>query len=851
MKYLVIILFSFLLNPIFADPISLKNDWFAKDGADLSEFKSEEWQEFKNLPLGFGQIKSTQNNLQIRSVTLYKEFELNKEFLNQPHEDLSILIPYASNVWKIYFNKEEIGGRGKIENDKVVLNGIRRGEVILIPRNLLREKNEIRIILSSDPRDYAAIHSEEGANYFVIDTVKENIHRASERTTLMLIFMYLFVGLYHLLLFIKRPKEKYNFYFGAYSFLIGIYAFTRSNTIFDWNLEPFKILIRTEFIVVFLLFPIIIFFLDSFFFPEKKFPLITKIYFYFVLFLCALILFVPVWISYKVLLIWQLTALFVFIYVVYTMIKAMRTGNKDARRLFIGFVFLFIATVWDLIGSMQITSIKNLGLAKYAFFIFVIGIAVVLANKFLRVHNQVEELNADLELKVEERTRELQKTLSEVKELKVQQDGDYFLISLLIKPLGVNDSKSKIMNIDFFVRQKKKFEFKKWYTEIGGDLCISQTIRLKDKDYTVFLNGDAMGKSIQGAGGALVLGVVFKSILTRTQNNPITQNRYPEQWLKMAFLELQDIFVSFDGSMLVSMVLGMVDDLTGFIYYINAEHPWSVLYRDSKASFMDTNRTLYKIGVTGIQGELSIKTFQLEPRDVIIIGSDGRDDLIIGTDELGNRIINEDENQFLKRVEEGNGNLEQIALAVEKAGEITDDFTMVRIGYQENSELIENENLQIEEKMKSIQLDLVDSKIEVAEIKLLELYELNPNHKELLKELVKLFLKKKDFKQAAFFSEKVLYYFPTESEYIYFSSYCFKMIKEFNKAIDLGERLKLREPYNVKNLLNLIDSYRLVGNFERAKKLLLKSKEIESENPNIKKLDLALNQTILQPQVIE
>ena len=851
MKYLVITLIYFLFNPIYAEPISLQNNWYAKDGSELSEFKSNEWQEFKSLPLGFGQIKSTQNNSQIRSVTLLKEFELSKELLNQPHEDLSILIPYVANVWRIYFNNQEIGGRGKIENDKIILNGIRRGELILIPRNLLREKNEIRILLYSDRRDYAALHSEEGANILVIDTVRENINRVSERTTLMLIFMYLFVGLYHLLLFIKRPKEKYNFYFGAYSFLIGVYAFTRSNTIFDWNLEPFEIIIRTEFIVVFLLFPTIIFFLDSFFFPETKFPLITKIYFYIVLFFCALILFVPIWLSYKVLLIWQLTALFVFTYVLYTMIKAIRRGNKDAKRLFTGFVLLFIATVWDLLGSMQIATIKNLGLAKYAFFIFVLGIAVVLANKFLRIHNQVEELNADLELKVEKRTRELQKTLSEVKELKVQQDGDYFLISLLIKPLAVNESKSKIMNIDFFVRQKKKFEFKKWYTEIGGDLCISQTIKLKDKDFTVFLNGDAMGKSIQGAGGALVLGVVFKSILTRTQNNPITKNRYPEQWLKMAFLELQDIFVSFDGSMLVSMVLGMIDDITGFIYYINAEHPWSVLYRDNKASFIDTNRNLYKIGVTGVEGELSIKTFQLEPRDVVIIGSDGRDDLIIGTDDLGNRIINEDENLFLKRVEEGKGNLEQIALAVEKAGEITDDFTMLRIGYQENSEFIEKENSYIEEKLKFIQSNLINSKFESIETKLLELYESNTNNKEILKELVRFFLKKKDFKQAAFFSEKILYYFPTESEYIYFSSYSYKMIKEFDKAIDLGERLKLRDPFNIKNLLNLIDTYRFIGNYERAKKLLLKAKKIEPTNTNLNKLDIALNQSNIQPQVID
>lgn len=52
------------------------------------------------------------------------------------------------------------------------------------------------------------------------------------------------------------------------------------------------------------------------------------------------------------------------------------------------------------------------------------------------------------------------------------------------------------------------------------------------------MNGDAMGKSIQGAGGALVLGTVFNTILTRSSIS-LHQNKKPEKWLEEAFLELQ------------------------------------------------------------------------------------------------------------------------------------------------------------------------------------------------------------------------------------------------------------------------------------------------------------------------
>jgi hypothetical protein len=79
------------------------------------------------------------------------------------------------------------------------------------------------------------------------------------------------------------------------------------------------------------------------------------------------------------------------------MIWAMVKKHQDSKRLFFGFVILVSTGVWDILGSMGISkSIQNHGLLQYGFFTFVIGIAFVLANRFLRVHNEVEELNANL-----------------------------------------------------------------------------------------------------------------------------------------------------------------------------------------------------------------------------------------------------------------------------------------------------------------------------------------------------------------------------------------------------------------------------------------------------------------------
>ncbi|HNJ05955.1 MAG TPA: PP2C family protein-serine/threonine phosphatase, partial [Leptospiraceae bacterium] len=293
-------------------------------------------------------------------------------------------------------------------------------------------------------------------------------------------------------------------------------------------------------------------------------------------------------------------------------------------------------------------------------------------------------MNETLEKKVEDRTRELSETLSTVQAMKTQQDGDYFLTSLLISPLNANRADSRIFGVETLISQKKKFKFKKWEAEIGGDIVTAHTIELAGRRYVAFLNGDAMGKSIQGAGGALVLGTVFKSLITRTQTSTLLQSRMPERWLKECFLELQNTFVSFDGTMLISAVVGLADEATGFIYYINAEHPWVVGYYQGQARFIEDEMALRKIGVYGLEGSLSVKTYQMKPGEVLILGSDGRDDLAMNVDSEGKRLINEDSDLFLRLVEKGNGDLHNIFESIEKTGEIIDDVTLMRIGYLED-----------------------------------------------------------------------------------------------------------------------------------------------------------------------
>jgi tetratricopeptide (TPR) repeat protein len=293
--------------------------------------------------------------------------------------------------------------------------------------------------------------------------------------------------------------------------------------------------------------------------------------------------------------------------------------------------------------------------------------------------NKIKEYNDLLEEKVKQRTFELQTTLEKVQELKVQQDGDYFLTSLLTEPLLQNRSKSDLIHVETYLEQKKKFHFKNKQKHLGGDLCILGDLNFRGKKHIMFFNGDAMGKSMQGAGGALVIGSIVNSIMARSAANKKVLTIEPKQWIYEAFYEIQRVMESFDGAMFVSCILGLIDEQTGKMIYFNAEHPFSILYRDGVANFLEDKIGAHKIGTPN--NHLEVFEFQFHLNDVIYCGSDGKDDLVLETDSVGNRVINEDETIILRSIEEGNGILKDVIERIKSKGEISDDLSLMRLEF--------------------------------------------------------------------------------------------------------------------------------------------------------------------------
>lgn len=299
-------------------------------------------------------------------------------------------------------------------------------------------------------------------------------------------------------------------------------------------------------------------------------------------------------------------------------------------------------------------------------------------SKLKDMYAEIINLNEGLEEKVTLRTNELKQSLQDISNLKIQQDGDYFLTYQLLNPLAIKDVDSNRLEVDHLVRQKKVFEYKNQRYDIGGDINISHSITLQNRKFLLFTNADAMGKSMQGAGGALVFGAVFQSIVQRTKTDPGYQAFGPEDWLKYNLQEMHMIFEAFDGTMLVSLTMGLLEEETGKLYFLNAEHPSIVLYRNGKAEYLQADVSYRKLGTLGAIPIHNTKEVQLQSGDVLIVGSDGKDDILC-IDSSGKWEVNSDEQVFLRIVEAAQGNLQAIIKQIESLGQIIDDISLIRI----------------------------------------------------------------------------------------------------------------------------------------------------------------------------
>lgn len=491
-------------------------------------------------------------------------------------------------------------------------------------------------------------------------------------------------------------------------------------------------------------------------------------------------------------------------------------------------ILIFLTSI--LMYKPDLTSAESLYSLQNLFISYLLGTVSGLIIERYRFHSFLNQK------RMSQKNSEITKSISEIKSLKESQDGDYFLTSLLFSPLFGKEIESDKVKINLEIDQYKKFQFRGKEYQLGGDYLSVYNLILQGKQYKSFINGDAMGKSIQGAGGAIVLGAVFNSIIIRSKMDPSSSDRSPERWLYDCALDLQKVFETFDGAMLVSCVLGLLEEVTGTFYFINMEHPKLVLYRKGKASFLEESIQNYKLGVFEETFETAINVFPMEPGDTIFCGSDGKDDLVLS--ESGRyRDINENPTLFLKHIEHVKGNPGLVKESLRKSGLFVDDFSLISLEWvspsiQPKGEYFEAVKRALLKRKFDEALYLLRSYSSSLEISVLE-----------LRWMAKIYEKNGDLMKAVEYASLALESAPADTHWLFHTSVLYKRLFSQQKSWsfltesqELGERVRLRNPNDLKAVIHLIDVYRLIGNRERALFLLQLLQKKEPNHPKIPSL---------------
>jgi signal transduction histidine kinase/CheY-like chemotaxis protein len=368
-----------------------------------------------------------------REYTIAIPFEVSDGQM-QMLQNTSATIPalYLAGIgdnWQIFLNGSLVDSQMQLdETGTVITHHTRRSYNRELDPTLLRVGENLLTlhIVGSPSSGYTGLFYQSpyylaSHDYIVSQTV--------DYVTLIFCTVYVLMGLYHLLLFSLRLNDRYNFFFGLFSICTGIYFMTRSPVI-HMLIEDWAIIQRLEYASLFVLPFLVAAFLELIDVGRIRVP--TRIYGVLCVLLIAAESLFSLQFADNILEFWQILLVAVFVYLIgYDLLfrffwrthgiwvrareakrprKYLNIVKKDLIRTPLGNFFLVtllvLATaIYDLLDAIIFHT--GITLTRYSFFIFTILSAIVLARHFASSFNQADDLNAQLEKIVQERTREL------------------------------------------------------------------------------------------------------------------------------------------------------------------------------------------------------------------------------------------------------------------------------------------------------------------------------------------------------------------------------------------------------------------------------------------------------------
>ncbi|MDR2740260.1 MAG: response regulator, partial [Treponema sp.] len=369
--------------------------------------------------------------------TILIPFEANdsfKAYLDGNGETLpGIFLACIGDNWEIYLNRTLIRRETHLEEEREktplrIRSGRTYRDVFFpVDKGLFRKgENILGFRIIGDPV-YDATGLFYTSPYYIEEYTLIESHQI-DTLSIILCGIYIFMALYHFLLYLNLKQESYNLYYALFSFSLGLYTLARCRVIYQ-IVKDSNIAIRLEYISLFMLPLTAGIFIEIL--QKKRVILPTKIYSVFCVLLSVTQIFFCSQYGDEVMTLWNITLIPFILYVVFYIflfrfIKDRREelgGNRNFTaallkasgraivetplgNIMIGIVIVFISGIYDSIDVMFFhTSVM---LSRYGFFVFTVGTSFALSGRFSQFYHRLGLINANLEITVHERTRKLE-----------------------------------------------------------------------------------------------------------------------------------------------------------------------------------------------------------------------------------------------------------------------------------------------------------------------------------------------------------------------------------------------------------------------------------------------------------
>jgi len=603
---ILVVLLSGCAGGLEATRVNLDDGWMwslDNDGAD--SFKPLDASQLSSLEL----LLENKNGL----IWLKHEFRLSPELESV---SLSVYLGRITMADRAWLNGVYLGGEGSFADDS--FSEWNKARLYPLPSSALDPDRVNTLLLQIRVDSEGAIVS----NPFI--GTREDARFAALTETfwnstvnLLCAAIMIIIGGYHFLLFIKRPVERENLLFSIMNFLTAIYltnffltelpGMPLPGMSFLWfqkivaNAIPFGMAyIVTSFIKEFL---------------GRKEGRAVRI----VRLACLVIPLVAVFVApdYGTLRGMRgLTQLFIFpplLYILYMAIHSLIHKNREAGALLWGLSPLALSVVLD-IGLHQGLKLYNLPyITSLGWQMVIISFLFVLANRFAGARTAVEELNVNLEKKVNERTFELSEANAQMK--RTNDDLEF-----------ERDIANKDMKMAAFVQQS--FFARKPPVVHGWDIAFAfkPMSGVSGDLYDFYVEHDELhGVSLFDVSGhGIASGLVTmlaKTIIYRQFNEGRTTN------LSTVMSTIDRKVIEEKGD-IENYLTGMMLRISGDrIEYVNAGHPEMLLRKGSSGivrpvMIQGKNNKGRMLGIEGLSEGYTTIGFSMADEDALLFFTD-------------------------------------------------------------------------------------------------------------------------------------------------------------------------------------------------------------------------------------